>query len=257
MTQPPPACQHADFPRPLDPRGFRLPVLLLVLALGLVPFADATYWPIYYFLKDRLPLDEFFSTTRQITGITMIGSLVAVIWLFDPPRRHTLAYLLLALAIGGLSNGLIKHVAGRYRPEFSISMDSPERKRLERFIAANPGTPVRIEQRDQWLLGKPGRPYFRSEFVSFPSGHANTAFILAAFLSILYARGRALWFLWAFGCALARVRYRRHFIEDVLAGGALGWMVALWVFSWHWPARIGHRLEMLLTRFASKDHRTP
>lgn len=253
MKDPSLPCPAADFPRPLRARQFVLPAALLVVSLAMVPFADSTYWPIYHFLKDGLHLDEFFSTTRQITGVTMIGSLVVVIWLFDPPRRRTVAYLLVALAMGGLTNGIIKHAAGRYRPEFSISMDEPERKRLERFIAAHPDTPVRIEKRDQWLIGKPNRPYFRSEFISFPSGHANTAFILAAFLAILYARGRALWFLWAFGCALARVRYRRHFIEDVLAGGALGWMIALWVFSWRWPGRLGQRLESILTRIGRKD----
>ncbi|MEO8348629.1 MAG: phosphatase PAP2 family protein, partial [Acidobacteriota bacterium] len=64
---------------------------------------------------------------------------------------------------------------------------------------------------------------------SFPSGHATTAFALAAVLGYLWPRIAPLFFLAALFGGLARVFYRAHFVVDVLCGGVLGAVIGLLV----------------------------
>jgi undecaprenyl-diphosphatase len=120
-------------------------------------------------------------------------------------------------------------------------MGSEEKADVEALIRKYPQTAARPEARDQWLLLSPHPPFFSSVFNSFPSGHTNAAFVLAAFLTVLYPRLAWLWILWAVGCGLGRIEGRMHYPEDVLFGGATGWIVASVVFSWRWPARLGRR----------------
>lgn len=223
-----------ELPRRLRWRLVWPSLVIMLAALALIPWADALYPVIYRFLR-RLPFDEFFSTTIQFVSTTCVVAIFAVIWLLDPARRRTLIVFGAALAMGGIVNETVKQVTGRARPEFSVAMERKEALRVQQYINEHPGTPVRCDRRDQWLLFQPNRSYFDSEYASFPSGHANTAFALAACLCIVYGRGRIVWFVLAAGCALARVWGRRHFHEDVLFGGALGWIIAQWVFSWNWP----------------------
>ena len=234
------------FPRPFRLRSIRWALAAGALALALLPFADHTYNRIYNFLCS-LPLDEFFSTTAQYACPTTIVTLVFCIFLLDAPKRKYVPYLLAALLFGWIGHETIKQVSGRARPERSVRInDEGSRKILrdaQKYILSHPETPMHIEPRDQWLFMKPGRPWFNSLFSSFPSGHSNAIFCVAAFLTVIYSRGRILWFVLAAGCAFARVRYRRHFPEDVLFGGAMGWVVAQWVFSWRWPLLLGEKIE--------------
>jgi len=62
---------------------------------------------------------------------------------------------------------------------------------------------------------------------SFPSGHATTAFALAALLALWYPRWAAGFLALAGLVGLSRVVLGAHFPSDVLAGAALGMGVAL------------------------------
>jgi membrane-associated phospholipid phosphatase len=59
-----------------------------------------------------------------------------------------------------------------------------------------------------------------------PSGHSATAFSLAFCLSKLYPRGRVLWFSFALLLASSRIMVDAHYLSDVFAGAALGWLIA-------------------------------
>jgi undecaprenyl-diphosphatase len=66
---------------------------------------------------------------------------------------------------------------------------------------------------------------------SFPSGHATTAFALAALLALWYPRWAAGFLALAGLIGLSRVVLGAHFPSDVLAGAALGMGVALIVHA--------------------------
>ncbi len=61
------------------------------------------------------------------------------------------------------------------------------------------------------------------EGLSFPSGHATTAFALAVLVTaFLPARWRAVPLLWAVVVAISRLYHGEHNVLDVVAGAAIG-----------------------------------
>jgi membrane-associated phospholipid phosphatase len=62
---------------------------------------------------------------------------------------------------------------------------------------------------------------------SFPSGHATTALAIAGTFWVLDPRRRWLWLGLGVSVALTRVALGAHYPGDILAGGVLGWSVAV------------------------------
>ena len=67
---------------------------------------------------------------------------------------------------------------------------------------------------------------------SFPSGHATTAFAVAAVLSFWYPRWTAAWLALAAVVGWSRIALGSHFPSDVVAGAILGVAVALAFVRW-------------------------
>lgn len=235
------------FPKKLTTKNVVIPFLVMLFSIAILPFAEFN-WKFTYNLLNSLYIDDFFSTAKQFATITTIASIVIIIWLFDLKNRKYVFILLLALGISGITNEIIKQTTGRARPNYSINIDKDQIKKINKYLQEHPESPIKAEPYDQWLLFKKNRHYFDDNYSSFPSGHSNAGFVIAAFLIVLYPRGRILWFIIAFGCALARVRFRRHFPEDILFGGGLGWLIAQLVFSWRWATEFSFYLSNLLIR---------
>ncbi|MCB0765941.1 MAG: phosphatase PAP2 family protein [Flavobacteriales bacterium] len=70
--------------------------------------------------------------------------------------------------------------------------------------------------------------------LSFPSGHATAAFSMCFALAILVDRGTWSLVLGVLAAVLAysRVYLSQHFTEDILAGAALGTLIAHGVYLW-------------------------
>ncbi|MDD4616609.1 MAG: phosphatase PAP2 family protein [Alphaproteobacteria bacterium] len=68
--------------------------------------------------------------------------------------------------------------------------------------------------------------FFQSVWNGMPSGHSATAFSLAFALVKLYPKGSAFWLFFAVLIAASRVAVDAHFLSDVIAGSALGWVSA-------------------------------
>lgn len=62
---------------------------------------------------------------------------------------------------------------------------------------------------------------------SFPSGHATTALAIAGTFWVLDPSRRWLWLAFGISVALTRVALGAHHPGDILAGGVLGWWVAI------------------------------
>jgi undecaprenyl-diphosphatase len=66
---------------------------------------------------------------------------------------------------------------------------------------------------------------------SLPSGHAATSFAGAVVLTYLFRKGAVAFFVLATAIAFSRVYGGLHFPSDVLAGAALGAVVALAILA--------------------------
>ena len=69
---------------------------------------------------------------------------------------------------------------------------------------------------------------------SFPSAHTATAIGLAIALSVLYPRGRWIFFVLAVLAGVQRIDSQSHFLSDVLAGAAVGCFAGAtchWLFT--------------------------
>ena len=108
------------------------------------------------------------------------------------------AYVLAAVAMGGLTATLLKNVIGRARPRF--------------FDDAGPDSFTPFA--------------FNSGHASFPSGHAATIFALAAALAFLRPGLRWIFYGLAAAIAATRVVVGAHYPADVIAG-ALGGTLAV------------------------------
>jgi membrane-associated phospholipid phosphatase len=77
---------------------------------------------------------------------------------------------------------------------------------------------------------------FDTQHDSFPSGHAQTIFCVAAVLSAAWPWLAPFWFAIAAYFALTRAMLTSHFLSDVLFGAALGLIVAREIFVFVFPA---------------------
>lgn len=211
-------------------------------------------WIIGRLLYDLRDLDEFFSTTRQFADLTCTIVILLIVWIYRRTDRAVIVPFVVALLLSGLATTIVKGAVSRSRPEYSVVIDAKRTKRLADYAKAHPEVNLRVGEHQILFLepakqfvaewrrtGKLDKDNYPSGFDSFPSGHSNHAFVLAAFLCLLWPRANWIWIVIATGCALARVRYERHFATDVIAGGAFGWLFAHWVMSWHWTWALGQR----------------
>jgi membrane-associated phospholipid phosphatase len=100
---------------------------------------------------------------------------------------------ILALIVSGVLSRVVKILVGRARP---------------RAVA---------DGLEHW------GPSLASAFHSFPSGHATSAFTLAAVLAVVAPSWRGSFYAAAAVIAFSRVALDAHFLADVVAGGLLGW----------------------------------
>lgn len=185
------------------PRPFTIAALLSLAAW----LALAIDFPVATFVKAaRTPswLDELLANSETFghgMGVTLI--LIAV-WVLDPGRRSTM----LGLVGGSLGAGLVANTAkliiARTRPR---SLDLTQGSVWDSFGRWFPGD-----------LGNAGQ--------SFPSGHTATAVGLAVMLTARYPHGRWYFAVMAALVGLQRIECSAHYPSDVLAGAAIGWLVA-------------------------------
>lgn len=117
-------------------------------------------------------------------------------------------FFFLAIAVSGITTDIIKPILGRARP-------------------------VMFEREGAYGF----HPFtFHAAWNAMPSGHATTAFALALVLSVLFPRGKIMWWVMGCGLALSRVMVNAHYISDVLAGGlvAVATVYGLQVVSCHY-----------------------
>jgi len=183
-------------------------IVAIVLLACFVPAAlSYNYWdiPLAYYCR---ALSQPVLDIAQI--VTIAGESQWYYYLFVPAyivlrfiRENKLwsrmvLFLFVSISASGLLSSLIKWLAGRNRP-------------MNLFNS-----------------GQFGFDYFQMihESTSFPSGHAVTAFTLAAAISILFPRFRIPAFAFAVAIGMSRIMITAHYLSDVLAGAGIGILCA-------------------------------
>jgi undecaprenyl-diphosphatase len=150
-------------------------------------------------------LDTFFSTITWLGNGWIVIALVAIFFAMTRRAylRQHLPWLCTALLLGGLCIFALKKMIPRPRP-------------LSEFAPLIQAGKVYIN-----VLGE--ELWYRS----FPSGHAQTAFTVGTYLSLLLPRWTPLILSAAAGVGFSRIYMGVHFPLDCIIGGLLGAALAL------------------------------
>ena len=123
---------------------------------------------------------------------------------------------LVAHAIAGGLNNVLKHLVGRARPKFMHGGKS------EYF------------------------PFGGSGWDSFPSGHSMATFAIATVLAVRFPRTRWLMILLALAVSVSRLLRASHFLTDIMAGVVLGVLIGM-VVAHPWKDRRSAFTSALMT----------
>ncbi len=131
----------------------------------------------------------------------LLGALAFYLLWPGPIGRARASLVFWGVAASGILVNLVKVVLARYRPDLLLE------KGLYGFDF------LRVQ----------------ADYLSFPSGHATTAFSLAMCLALFWPRGRWAFFAAAAGIAATRILLTSHYPSDVLVGAWLGVVTVLWL----------------------------
>ena len=240
------------FPRPCKFKDLAAAMIVGLLALLIIPWAAWTNDHFEGFFEAQ-SLHGFFASATQWGTVASLILVVAAVWFLDPRRRATLAVLLIAITFTSAANSIVKEVVGRARPEYGVEMTEKEQHSLYKYMRKNPEYNIPTTPGDHWLFNRMHREFADPRYTSFPSGHTSMAFGIASYLSVMYPPARVLWIAMAVSCGSSRVGKDQHYVEDVLFGGSLAWIIAHIVFSWSWPIRLGQKLFERRKKAVSAD----
>lgn len=217
---------NSQVPSPLDRRGWGRPhwviaaglILGAVLALGVdLPLAQWLRHDPSPLPKDLVRLTTWSEAFAHAIGV---GFFALAVFVLDPPSRFALPRLLTAAWGSGLVADLVKLSIQRIRPrEFDYVGGV--------FDTFGP----------LWNVGH------GSGHQSFPSAHSASAVGLAVALTWLYPRGCWLFAVLAGLACGQRLASDSHFLSDVLAGAAIGYLFASACIGQGWLGRRFDRLE--------------
>jgi membrane-associated phospholipid phosphatase len=182
---------------------------------------------ILLFLRDILTVLENFGYGPGIAVILI------AIFVLDPAKRWALPRLIACALGSGLAANGLKLLLSRARPHsFNFLGD----------VWATFGA---------WLPGASAGSIGQS----FPSAHTAAAVGFAAGLVWLYPRGRWLFPIFAVLVGCQRIQSGAHFLSDVLAGAALGSIVALGLLKCGWIPGLMDRMEKEIRGAGSEEMR--
>lgn len=207
-----PASEHSSRTRLGRAGLIQAAVLLLVVVITVTPLDESIQDLVFRYVvghEGRLLSNGVTELGTSEVGAALLGGLGALAyWTADPALWRASLGGLAGLAVGGGAAQVLKHATCRARPRL-----------VEGWGVGDPGPPDLPDRRGffHWPC------FARWRYHSFPSGHANTAFTVAAALSAVVPGRRWLWLAVAGGVGFSRVILNAHFVGDVVAGGLVGW----------------------------------
>ena len=190
----------------IDKPKIRVFVFLVLTALAVVVAYYTIDIPIATYCKYDLPptikqLSEYVSDSGNVLLVVLV--IVALIARYRTKKDRSLRILLFPVIcslLAGLVANILKPIFGRWRPKAYFEMDGA--------YGFDPFS---------------GIGYIHA---SFPSGHSFSAMAMMAGLAICFPKWRIPCFLVGGIVGLSRVLLKAHYVSDVIAGLALGYLFA-------------------------------
>ncbi|MCX6179844.1 MAG: phosphatase PAP2 family protein [Chlorobiales bacterium] len=187
--------------------------LVILLCILSYIFTDIKVALWFHTLNNTWPYDVFNVITDfgESQWYLIAGMLLFVIFRkTNPVRAYSGLFLSLSVAVSGVSADIIKFIAGRARPTLYFS------DKLYGFNFF----------------------HFEYEWISFPSGHAATAFSVAIVLTILCPKWRVPFLFAGILIAFSRIFLTQHYISDVIAGSLLGIASTIILYHYYFKTKL-------------------
>ncbi len=139
-------------------------------------------------------------------GVVLTG---VVLGLLDRRGWRRAGVLWLVVATAGITGSVAKGLVGRERPSNARQTEGAETT----------------------VFHGPAEGLHHASSQSFPSGHTTSAFAAATCLAAFYPPARGVLYVIAGATGVDRVVEHQHFLSDVVAGGLLGHLLALWLLA--------------------------
>lgn len=205
---------------------------LLLLSLGSFLFIDH---PLAGYLKAHRykgELSNLFQAAEHFGTPYGAALILITMWIVLPETRRRISRTAAGAIAAGLTANIGKLLVTRLRPD-TFDFAQPIQASITGFLK----------------FGQGG-----SRHQSFPSAHTAFAFAFAVMLGDLFPKGRV-WFLCiAVLVALQRVFATAHYPSDILAGAAVGWMIA-WIFIG--PSVISRFYDRMEERYFPRSSEQP
>jgi len=153
------------------------------------------------FLRNNI-LDKFFLILTYVSSEVIIFGVLTALFLWRDNKRRWILPLWLTLGISAIVSFILKITIQRARP-FQLGI-----------VSLLPS--LQEASHDIWNF-------------SFPSSHAMLAFCAIPILSQQYPKLKKVWIGIAVLIALSRVYFGLHYFSDVVAGGAIGYLIGIMV----------------------------
>ncbi len=219
-------------PRPSRAARVRGLVALLLVLAAVLPVDEVAHDLVFRYVVShevRLLANGFTFLGTFEAGAGLLGALAIVGYrTADSVLWQGSVGGVAGLMIGGVASQLVKNAVCRARPNL-----------VDGWGVGS--APAAVDPVRHGFFHWPCVSRWR--YHSFPSGHAMTAFAVAAALAMIAPKRRPLWLAIAVGIGASRVLLNAHFVSDVLGGGLIGWwagQAGLWLAPRFVP-RLGPR----------------
>lgn len=189
-----------------DKNTTRALIVLIPTAIAVIALYHTIDIPIAVYCKNELPpsikqLSEYISDSGNLLAIGLVIAAIIAKFRFKNDRFfRTLLFPAVSSLLAGIVANILKPMFGRWRPKAYFEME---------------GT--------YGFAPFSGINYFHA---SFPSGHSISIMAMMTGLAIYFPKWRIPCFVIASIIGLTRVLLKAHYVSDVLAGLALGYIFA-------------------------------